>query len=57
MTSFQQSLTSEQFILALAILPITMTLTEAFSPHTWDDPFLYLMGSAATIFILEISPS
>lgn len=54
---FQTYLTSNQFILALCLIPISMTLTEAFSPHTWDGPFLYFVGSLVTIFILEISPN
>ncbi|MEE9339498.1 MAG: hypothetical protein V3U87_15605 [Methylococcaceae bacterium] len=54
---FQDYMTPDQFVWALFIIPITMTLTEAFSPHTWDGPFLYLMGSVATIIILEASPN
>jgi dolichol kinase len=33
-----------QFTLAIVIVPIMMTLAEAFSPHTWDTPFLLLTG-------------
>ena len=44
-----------QFILALLIIPIAMTFAEAFSPHTWDGPFLYLVGGASTVVVLEIS--
>lgn len=41
---FHASFTPSQLIAALIILPILMTLTEAFSPHTWDTPFLFLVG-------------
>lgn len=33
-----------QFIAAMVLMPIVMTLTEAFSPHTWDTPTLFLAG-------------
>ncbi len=33
-----------QFGVAMAAVPVLMTLAEAFSPHTWDTPFLYLVG-------------
>lgn len=38
---FQNSFTTPQFVVALISIPIVMTLAEAFSPHTWDTPFLY----------------
>jgi phytol kinase len=37
---FKYLFTDQQFILALIILPVSLTLTEAFSSHTWDGPFL-----------------
>lgn len=33
-----------QLIAALVFMPPLMTLAEAFSPHTWDTPFLFLVG-------------
>ncbi len=51
----QEHLTMVQVILALLIIPITMTLTEAFSPHTWDSPFLYMVGGISTVAVLELS--
>jgi dolichol kinase len=45
-----------QFALALAIIPLAMTLAEAWSPHTWDGPFLYLVGGASTVATLELAP-
>lgn len=34
------------------LLPITLTLAEAKSPHTWDNPLLYLTGYATIIACL-----
>jgi len=36
-----------QVLLATILIPIIMTLAEAFSPHTWDTPFL--MGSGCLV--------
>ena len=41
---FQSYFTSAEFIVALLTVPIIMTLTEAFSPHTWDTPTLFFVG-------------
>ena len=43
-----------QFFLALVLVPVLMTLAEAWSPHTWDGPFLYGVGGAATVAALEL---
>jgi phytol kinase len=48
-------LDATQFGLALAIVPLAMTLAEAWSPHTWDGPFLYLAGGASTVATLELA--
>jgi len=48
-------LSQSQLILALLIIPIAMTLAEALSPHTWDSPFLYLVGGTTTVLVLELS--
>jgi len=45
--------TPPQFIGALLIIPILMTLAEAFSPHSWDSPFLFLIGGLSLAGILE----
>jgi len=44
-----------ELILSLLIIPIAMTLAEALSPHTWDGPFLYLVGGVSTVLVLEIA--
>ncbi len=33
-----------QYIIALAAIPLIMTLVEAFSPHTWDAPTMFFAG-------------
>ncbi len=53
--AMQNYMTMTQFILMLIIIPAAMTLTEAKSPHTWDNPFLHLVGGALTVGILELS--
>jgi dolichol kinase len=42
----------EQLICLLIFVPLLMTITEAYSPHTWDNPFLYLVGGLAVYFIV-----
>jgi len=49
---FQALFSSGQLIAALLILPPVMTLAEAFSPHTWDTPFLFLAGYL-TLFLIS----
>ena len=48
-------LAPQQFLPALAVIPAAMTLAEAWSPHTWDGPFLYGAGGLSTIAILELA--
>jgi len=45
--------TSGQFIFLIVTMPILMTLTEAYSPHTWDNPFLYLVGSTCIWLVIS----
>ena len=42
--AFQSYFNMPEFITVLIAMPVLMTLAEAFSPHTWDSPFLYLIG-------------
>ncbi len=48
---FQAKFSQEQLIAALLIIPITMTLAEAWSPHTWDSPLLFLVGGLSTVSV------
>ena len=43
-----------QFALALAIVPLAMTLAEAFSPHTWDTPFLMAAGYGGLLLVMQL---
>jgi len=44
----------QQLVAAFILIPLAMTLAEAWSPHTWDGPFLYLAGGLATIAVLHV---
>jgi phytol kinase len=46
--------TLPQFIAALATIPIATTLAEAFSPHTWDTPFIYGVAGVLLIGIVTL---
>ena len=45
--------TTLQFALAMLFVPILMTLTEAYSPHTWDTPFLMFTGYVSLMLIMQ----
>jgi phytol kinase len=49
---FSQGLfTTPEFSTALILVPITMTIVEAIAPHTLDQPFLNIFGSAILFLI------
>eukprot|EP01065_Artemidia_motanka_P052315 TRINITY_DN9419_c0_g1_i1.p1 TRINITY_DN9419_c0_g1~~TRINITY_DN9419_c0_g1_i1.p1 ORF type:complete len:476 (+),score=125.46 TRINITY_DN9419_c0_g1_i1:61-1428(+) len=45
------SFTGVQLAVAYATLPISLTLSEAFAPHTWDTPFLFGVGGTGVLLI------
>ena len=49
----QDLFTMPQLIVALVTIPILTTLTEALAPHTWDTPFIFLVGVSTPILILH----
>ena len=51
---YRELFTQRQFIAALILIPVLMTITEAISPHTWDSPFLYCAGGVSLILILQL---
>ncbi len=51
---FHQYFNSTQLIIALLTIPILITLAEAFSPHTWDSPFIYAIGGVSLMLISMI---
>jgi dolichol kinase len=52
--AFNHFFPMNELICLFAVLPLLMTITEAHSPHTWDNPFLYLVGGLAIYFIVLI---
>ena len=52
---FNSGFTSSEFFTVIIIFPIVMTLAEAFAPHTWDTPFLFLFGFF-TIYFVKTMP-
>jgi phytol kinase len=50
---FHASFTPAQFIAALLVVPMGMTLAEAFSPHTWDTPYMFLVGTVSLLGIMK----
>jgi len=51
---FRSSFTVNQFWTALFLFPVLMTLTEAKAPHTWDQPFLYMVAGILLLTILHL---
>jgi dolichol kinase len=51
---FRDAFTVPQFWAAMLTIPIGMTLAEAFSPHTWDTPFLFLTGGVLLLAITNL---
>jgi phytol kinase len=52
---FKPYFSPTEYIFALITVPIVMTLTEAFSPHTWDNPTLFFAGYLNLYLIKSIS--
>lgn len=46
--------TLTQLGVAFGVLPISMTLAEAWSPHTWDTPFLFGVGGGLVFAITQL---
>lgn len=53
-TAMYNQFTPPQLFAMLALMPIGMAVTEAKSPHTWDNPFLHLVGGLITILCLQL---
>ncbi len=50
--AFYNYFTPLQFIVAMAAVPLLLTLVEAFSPHTWDSPTIFFAGYASLFGIM-----
>lgn len=48
---FHGHFTKPELLVALVAVPTTLTVAEAISPHTWDQPFLLGLGGAALFLI------
>jgi len=53
---FHDAFTNTQLLLALLIVPITVTLAEAMSPHTWDSPALLFFAAFGVAAIKQLVP-
>jgi len=53
---FRKQFTSSQFLFSLVLLPITMTISEAWAPHTWDNPFLTAVCALFFVCVFELVP-
>lgn len=54
---FKDVFTTYQLVAVLLIFPIAVTLAEAYSPHTWDSPLIFLVGGVILITILNFDLS
>ena len=52
---FQEVFPQATLLFMLAVLPLLMTITEAYSPHTWDNPFMYLIGGLSVYLIIMLT--
>ena len=51
---FRDAFTATQFVAAVALVPPAMTLAEAFAPHTWDTPVLFLAGGLVLLGVVTL---
>lgn len=49
-------LTTKQFLFLIVTVPLCMALTEAFSPHTWDNWFMYIVCGILVHIALHYAP-
>jgi dolichol kinase len=48
---FHDSFTSAELLAALLATPILTTLAEAWSPHTWDTPYMFLVSGGSLLAV------
>ena len=51
---FGDLFTEKEFIYAIGLLPLSLMITEAVSPHTWDGPFLSGISGILVCFVLGL---
>ena len=47
-----QQMTLPQFALMMIVIPVGLTVAEAFSPHSWDSPFMYAVAGMLIVPIM-----
>lgn len=47
-------ITLHQYLFCIFTIPISVTFTEAYAPHTWDCPFIYLVSCLYLVFANEL---
>ena len=52
--AYYHSFTYQQYIFICVLMPIIITITEAYSPHTWDSPLIYLVVCLLLLICLQI---
>jgi dolichol kinase len=52
----RSGLTPNQFFTTLLVVPVVLTLAEAKSPHTWDEPIMFFAAMISAMAIVAISP-
>ena len=50
--AFSHLFTFPQFMVAILTVPLATTFAEAYSPHTWDTPFIYAVAGVLLIGIV-----
>jgi len=55
-TSYHHFQNSSQFWFTMAVMPLPMTLAEAYSPHTMDTPCLMTMGGLILVAAVSLFP-
>jgi dolichol kinase len=50
-SAFHASFSSVEFPVVLIVVPTLMTIAEAWSPHTWDTPYMFLAGTLSILAI------
>jgi len=51
---FYDSFSPTQLWAALLLVPASITLAEAVSPHTWDTPFIVFAGAASVAVVKQL---
>lgn len=57
LASVSSMLPWSQFVAAAFLLPLALTLAEAKSPHTWDEPIMTVVGTVVCLAIVTLLPA